>query len=101
MFALHGNGTLLHRFLLPFCIEENRFAVDSNPCANYLDALLRQVVVENGTVSCPLGSGEYALLLELVVAGLADAQLLAEFLKGDEPTSIWSYHWRVPEGERD
>jgi hypothetical protein len=86
MFALHWSGTLLHRFLLPFCIEENRFTVDSNPCANYLDALLRQVVVENGTVACPLGSGEHALFLELVVPGLADAQLVAEFSERDEPS---------------
>jgi hypothetical protein len=87
---LHWSGTLLHRFLLPFCVEEDRFAVNSDSTTNYLNALLHQGVVENGSVTCPLRSRENALFLELVVAGLADAQLLAEFLKGDEPTSSWS-----------
>lgn len=82
--SFDGNGTFLHRFLLSFCVEEDRFTVDSDSTANHFNALLRQVVVENGTVACPLWSGKHALFLELVVAGLADAQLLTEFLKGDE-----------------
>ncbi len=82
--SLHWSGTLLHRFLLPFCVKENRFPITAHPSANYLGTLLRQVVIENGTVACPLWSGEYALFLELVVPGLADAQLLAQFSERDE-----------------
>jgi hypothetical protein len=49
--VLGRNRTLLGWFRLLFDVEEDGFPVDSNPRTHNIEALLRQVVVENRTVA--------------------------------------------------
>jgi hypothetical protein len=84
---LHWSGTLLHRVLLPFCVEENDFSIDAHASVNDCNTLLSQGLVKYGAVACPLRSGKHATLLQLVVPGLADPQLRNEFIERNEATS--------------
>ena len=95
--SLHGNGTLLHRFLLPFCVKKDRFAIQTQTAANHLGTLLNLFCVENGTIAArSLGSWEESTLLERVEPGLRNAEYLAQLFKGDKSTAWRSGQGRTP-----